>query len=154
MWDAGMSLGPNTDGNTFPNTDMYQGGLITASGITIDIQELSGSNFKVKVTMGKRSADKDDLLSSTPSKHDALQSAAEEQFRTPDADEFRMSGKLPQLPWFDEFVAAGGLQTPPSEEDSTIAVWDSVAEQSRAPAYEGLWVVGLGSLMAGVVANF
>ena len=145
MWDAGMSLGPNTDGNTFPNTDMYQAGAVIPSGVTVDIDKLQGSNFKVKVTLGKKSGG---VAMSTPSKEQQQSAEAQEQFRTPDAEEFRMSGKLPQLPWHDEVVAATATKKH-EDEQSTIQVWDSVVDASGAYGTKGRrW---MGMMLAGVV---
>jgi hypothetical protein len=101
---SGMSLGPNQDGNTYPNTDMYQGGNIKKSGIVVDIGEQIGTDFQITITFQGRSADdeeSDNKPFAAPNKEPPPEEALE-QFRTPDADEYRMSGKIPQLAWYDE----------------------------------------------------
>lgn len=49
LFIPGDSLGPNTDGNTYPNTDSYQGGNIVPSGITITVEsmDIAGLTFTV-----------------------------------------------------------------------------------------------------------
>ncbi|GKY93006.1 hypothetical protein MPSEU_000269100 [Mayamaea pseudoterrestris] len=46
----GDSLGPNTDGNTYPNTDSYQGGNIVPSGITITIDSMDDSGLTFTIS--------------------------------------------------------------------------------------------------------
>jgi hypothetical protein len=103
---SGMSLGPNQDGNTYPNTDMYQGGDIKKSGVVIDIGDQTGTDFQITITFqGKSAADESEnkpISSFAAPKKEPPPEEAQEQFRTPDAQEYRISGKIPQLAWYDE----------------------------------------------------
>ena len=47
---VGDSLGPNTDGSTYPNTDSYQGGNIVPSGITITVDSMDDSGLTFTVS--------------------------------------------------------------------------------------------------------
>jgi hypothetical protein len=48
LYLEGMSLGPG-DGSTYPNTDSYQGGSITSTGITITVLSASGPTMSFRV---------------------------------------------------------------------------------------------------------
>lgn len=188
LWEVGMTLGPNNDGNTFPNTDMYQGGQISKSGITIEIKEAAGSNFKVKISQSRKSGPQNDntdalnSIYSVPQPEEEPQSSsptnpptttaitttgesATEQFHTPDAEEFRMSGKLPQMPWYEEQVARAekmplmGQAPLAEEEDMGILVLDSLVDTSSSSSGAATaasirihWWVGFASLLVGLGA--
>ena len=113
QWQPGQKIGPNTDGSTFPNTDSYQQGWVEATGITIEVLEHDGQDVKIKVEFGARSA------FSTPVKEreegsqqhisayangNGATSLAEDQFIAGDTHH-RISGKIPQLPWYEEWKA-------------------------------------------------
>ena len=113
QWQPGQKIGPNTDGSTFPNTDSYQQGWVEATGITIEVLEHDGLDVKIKVDFGARSA------FSTPMKEreegsqqhvsayansNGASSLAEDQFIAGDTHH-RISGKIPQLPWYEEWRA-------------------------------------------------
>ncbi len=49
LWTQGMVLRPGTGAN-YPNTDSYQGGIISPTGITIEIMSPSGMEMQVRIT--------------------------------------------------------------------------------------------------------
>ncbi|CAB9515747.1 Immune inhibitor A peptidase M6 [Seminavis robusta] len=108
MYLSGMSIGPNLDGNTWPNTDMYQGGFVARSGLTIEVGDLQGVNYKININFQGRSGGEDDNNNNKPGFPSVFSSPekppeeAQGQFRTPDDEDHRMSGKLPQLGWYEE----------------------------------------------------
>jgi hypothetical protein len=104
-WLTGMILGPNLDNQTFPNTDSYQDGIIEITGISIEVLEPEGTNVRIKVTFPQRSgqdAIPDRSKFAAPPKED-YNGMAEEQFSVPDDPNIRISGMIPQLPWFDKW---------------------------------------------------
>lgn len=44
-----MTLGPNEDGNTWPNTDTYQRGIVKKTGIKITVLSNAGFIMMIKV---------------------------------------------------------------------------------------------------------
>ena len=55
LFDVGDSLGPGMGSTVFPNTDSYQGGIITESGITINVLSQDGTDITFEVTgVGKQ----------------------------------------------------------------------------------------------------
>jgi len=103
IWQPGDRLGPNSDGQTFPNTDSYQDGFIERTGIVIEVLEGQGMNVKVKVTLPARSGQSSRPADfSAPQKDPAWTELAEEQFTDPDSDQ-KISGMIPQLAWFEEW---------------------------------------------------
>jgi hypothetical protein len=105
LWKPGMKLTPNNDGKTWPNTDSYQSGQVSKSGVTIEILEENGLNMKIKVTMTGRSGNNAPPPLTTTTAFSAPfkdHEAAAAQFQAGDQEEFPISGKIPQLPWFEE----------------------------------------------------
>lgn len=49
FWQKGMVFGPNEDGNTWPNSDAYQGGNVQKTGIRIEVMTKSGFVMRFKV---------------------------------------------------------------------------------------------------------
>ena len=103
MWLPGMKLTPNNDGKTYPNSDSYQKGKIKKSGVTVEVLEAIGQNFKLQITLGSRSGGDSSETFSAPVKEED-HSDAQEQFRVPDSVGVQISGKIPQLPWREEFL--------------------------------------------------
>jgi len=105
VWKPGMILGPNEDGETFPNTDSYQQGYIEPTGITIEVLENAGDNVRFKVT--RESVDaafltpvKDRGGTTNAKSHwGDVPAFSVEQFHTSDTGD-RISGKIPHLPWY------------------------------------------------------
>jgi hypothetical protein len=50
LFVPGDSLGPNTNGSTFPNTDSYQAGNIVPSGITVTVDSMDSSGLTFTVS--------------------------------------------------------------------------------------------------------
>lgn len=131
MYDVGMSIGPNGNGkDKYPNTNMYQGGKVKKSGVTIEILDQQGGNFELEITVASKSGGDDNSLTSifsAPVKEETMTTTpgvSEEQFHTPDS-EFRISGKIPQMPWYEEQY--GG---PQQSSQSVIQVLDSMDSSS------------------------
>jgi hypothetical protein len=109
MWQPGMSLTPNTDGQTWPNTDSYQDGYIESTGITIEVLEPEGNSVRIKVDFGQRSGGTGGKIFATPVRerdpheNPLLAELAQNQFIAPDDPNHAISGMIPQLGWFDEF---------------------------------------------------
>ena len=108
IWQAGMKLTPNTDGQTYPNTDSYQEGNIQGTGITIEVLESDGNNVRFKVDFGQRSGNGEQLFATPMREHErqrdpVLAELADNQFIVPDDPNHTISGKIPQLGWFDAF---------------------------------------------------
>merc|ERR1712232_1250512 len=139
-------------------------------GVTIEIQESQGSKFTVKLTVAGRSNAGNGNKPALPQQaqqqplagennNNNIHAEAAEQFQTPDAEEFRISGKLPQLGWFQELFGAETPafganqkvqeQAPPADEDEQgITVLDSLVDSSSgvsATAWRriklGCWLV-------------
>jgi hypothetical protein len=61
LWQPGQKLGPGNSKQVFPNTDMYMGGWVSESGITITVLESEGLNVRFKVCgTGKGTCDGND----------------------------------------------------------------------------------------------
>lgn len=61
-WGKGMTLGPNDDGDTFPNTDSYQDGVVTKTGVKITV--LSDKGLIMLIQVDGLSESEDDESSS------------------------------------------------------------------------------------------
>jgi len=61
FWVKDMQLGPNEDGNTWPNTDTYQGGNVKQTGIKITILTEAGFIMLFKVEGLQESAEDSDF---------------------------------------------------------------------------------------------
>ncbi|CAB9508837.1 Immune inhibitor A peptidase M6 [Seminavis robusta] len=112
IWETGMKLTPNVDGQTWPNTDTYQYGSVQQTGIIIEVLEppADGSfNVRVKVDMGTRSGNAPQVFATPTKERDnhndnpELEDLAENQFNVPDDPDHGISGMIPQLGWFDRF---------------------------------------------------
>ena len=106
VWQPGQILGPNYDNLTFPNTDSYQQGYIEITDISIEVLEPEGQNVRVKVTIPESNGDAapppERPAFSAPQK-EISNSLAEDQFKVPDDPNNRISGMIPQLPWFESW---------------------------------------------------
>ena len=120
IWKPGMTLTPNDDGNTYPNTDSYQEGFIENTGITIEILEQTGVNMKFRVSYSDRSDESSTLLSAPVKESESAGEVGEQDRpsfstqrptvppepsldRTGKGEDEGISGKIPQLPWYDEW---------------------------------------------------
>lgn len=109
IWVAGTKLTPNIDGQTYPNTDSYQAGIIRSTGLTIEVMDQRGQNAVFVVSQDTRSSTGSNSgLFSTPEKENQYDDStkntlhyAHEQFETSNGD--KISGKLPQLAWYNEW---------------------------------------------------
>jgi hypothetical protein len=115
IWKPGMTLGPNEDGDTYPNTDSYQMGYVMQTGITIEIGESRGTKASFKVDMGSRG-----MFGGfgAPEKQDAEGATEEEDPPLVDIQPQKeaglgdqISGKIPQLGWYQEAMG---------EEETTV----------------------------------
>lgn len=112
IWQPGMKLTPNTDGATFPNTDSYQQGYIESTGITVEVLESQGLDVSFKVSFATRSfntpmKERDTVNGATyyaPGRAWTESLLAREQFDAGDSPH-QISGKIPQLPWYEEWQA-------------------------------------------------
>ena len=153
VWDVGMSIGPDT----FPNTDMYQTGAIKKSGITIEIKSQSGNKFEVQIKNNGRSGservDSAPTVFSAPTKEQStLETIAQEQFNIPDDEELKISGKIPQLPWYDEAVAAEQQNALGDSEYDPIHVWDSKVSSASHGRESWAWWILISSLSATILS--
>ena len=115
QWQPGQIIGPNLDGKTFPNTDSYQQGWIEATGITIEVLEHDGMDITFKVEFGTRSAfstpmkereeRSNEHVSAYHNVNDALSSLEDDKLVGDGSHHHGISGKIPQLPWFEEWRA-------------------------------------------------
>ena len=146
LWLEGMRIGPNNDGKTFPNTDSYQLGKIQKSGVTIEILEADGLMTQFEVTMPTKSGNSGAVFSAPRPEADQEpipaaggvesnpSTEAQEQFQAGDTEDFRISGKIPQLPWYQEMMdeQQGGSQNN-NNEDSPL----NSATIHHAPGKDG-----------------
>jgi len=141
MWQPGMSLTPNYDGNTFPNTDSYQMGNVQQSGVVIEILEADGRNYNVKITASTRMGElylRPSAAQSTPLKE--TPAGATEQFEVPDAQDHHISGKLPDLPWQGQ--AAGDRHNAKGETEFTIDILDKASSSQGSRSWATSLVSG------------
>lgn len=139
MWQPGMALTPNYDGNTFPNTDSYQMGNVQQSGVVIEILEVEGRNYNVQITVSTRMGElymrppiPAGPVQPTPVKEKPAE--ATEQFEVPDAEGHHISGKLPDLPWQDG--EAGDRQNAKGEEtEYAIDILDNVSSSQGSKSW-------------------
>ena len=107
IWQAGQILGPNFDNLTYPNTDSYQWGEVEITGIIIEVLESQGLNVRVRVTFpdgwGEGAPPKEQPVFSAPQREENYNTLAEDQFKVPDDPDARISGMIPQLPWFEKW---------------------------------------------------
>ena len=107
FWQKGMTLGPNEDGNTYPNTDTYgtQYGVYP-TGVIVEVVDQIGDDFVIRVTLP-------DTLLGAPQKEGVNNTLVPP---TPAPKPNEISGKF-DGPWMDGWRTAEDGAPPKDDDD-------------------------------------